>query len=231
MLSILWRRAKKAVAKHVEKISKKDCEECRGSGVVTCPTCKGAGKSTIKITETGPCKRCDGTGQIRDTCSECMGTGEKKKTLKYNVEKHETGVFGLLWKTQRISLTVRNVDDKAGYFVATGTIVRDSKPVTSRKKVFIKAGDRVTTNIDFPLGWYLISPQPHDASFDVESEVVSFRCGSCQGDGYVVKTCPACQGLRTIAETKDVTETCSTCGGKKQIACPTCDGTGKVRRF
>lgn len=232
ILGYLWRRAKRVVAEPLEKVLKKTCEQCNGSGLVICPICKGAGKSVKKIKKIGPCKRCGGTGQIKDVCPECMGAGEKKKTLKYSVEEHKTWVHGVLLHTQRIAVTLRNADDKAGYFIVTGTIVKDNQQVPSEeKRVFIKAGDKETINIDFPLGWYLLSPAPFEASYDVKPEAVSFRCGSCQGDKYILKICPICQGLKTLTETKKITEVCSTCEGKKQVTCQTCNGTRKVRRF
>ena len=232
ILGLFWRRAKKVVAEPVEKILKKTCEQCNGSGLVICPSCKGAGESVRKITKIGPCKRCGGTGQIKDVCPECMGAGEKKGTLKFNVEERKTWVYGILWHTQRIAVTLRNVDDKAGYFTVTGTIVKDNQPITSEeKRVFIKAGDKETINIDFPRGLYLLAPAPFEASYVITPEVISFRCGSCQGDKYIIKICPICRGLKTLTETKKITEICSTCEGKKQVTCQTCNGTGKLRRF
>lgn len=232
ILSFLWRRAKKTVTKPVEKILKKTCEQCDGSGLVICPNCKGAGKLIKKTTEIGPCKRCGGTGQIKDICPECMGVGEKKRTLKYNVEESKTWVYGFLWHIQRIAVTLRNLDDKAGYFNVTGTIVKDNQSVPSEKKrIFIKAGDKKTINIDFPLGWYLIAPAPFESSYAISPEVMSFRCGSCRGDKYILRICPICRGLKTVTETKEITEICSTCEGKGQVTCQTCNGIGKVRRF
>lgn len=62
ILAFLWKRAKKFVAEPVEKILKKTCERCNGSGLIVCPSCKGVGKLIRKIKEVGPCKRCGGAG-------------------------------------------------------------------------------------------------------------------------------------------------------------------------
>jgi hypothetical protein len=232
ILGFFWRRTKRIVAKPIEKILRKTCEQCDGSGLMICPNCEGSGSSIRKVTEIGPCKRCDGTGQIKDRCPECMGAGEKKRTLRYNVEERKTWVYGILWHTQRIAITLRNVDDKAGYFIVKGTIVKDNQTIPSEeKRVFIKAGDKETINIDFPLGWYLLAPPPFEAFYVIEPEVLAFRCGSCQGDKYILKICPVCRGLKTLTETKEITEICSTCNGKGQVTCQTCNGSGKIRRF
>ena len=42
-----------------------ECKECGGSGMMTCPECRGKG---------GSCDRCYGNGEV--PCTMCGGTGK-----------------------------------------------------------------------------------------------------------------------------------------------------------
>lgn len=70
----MYLRDRMAIGKNKDK-SFKDCPTCRGEGKVRCPECKGYGRpfdcghcSEISKGESWgyvPCKRCDGSGEIK----------------------------------------------------------------------------------------------------------------------------------------------------------------------
>ncbi len=85
----------KGVTKKIKVKRYEKCDSCggsgakTGSGLVTCPECKGSGQ--VARTSRGllggmvqtisTCNRCGGTGKIvKDPCRKCSGTGRIKKT-------------------------------------------------------------------------------------------------------------------------------------------------------
>ncbi len=77
-----------------------NCSHCKGTGAkdgtayTTCPECNGQGQvryteSTIfgRLTRTGICKSCNGTGKkIKTKCEHCNGNGYKKVTATINLD-------------------------------------------------------------------------------------------------------------------------------------------------
>ncbi|MEM3572862.1 MAG: hypothetical protein QXJ62_01330 [Nitrososphaeria archaeon] len=70
-----------------------------------------------------------------------MGAGEKKKGLKYNVEKRKTWVYGF-WYIQRIALTLRKAW-RIKRLLRNNVHHRQEQPAhySGKEKIFIKAGD------------------------------------------------------------------------------------------
>jgi molecular chaperone DnaJ len=68
------------------------CPECHGSGArpgskpITCPQCGGSGEVRMGGFFTGPCPRCQGTGQIKDPCPRCGGSGTVMEVARLKVK-------------------------------------------------------------------------------------------------------------------------------------------------
>jgi molecular chaperone DnaJ len=93
---------------------------------------------------------------------------------------------------------------------------------------------------------YDLSITLEDAAFGLNTEIDvprAEKCGECEGTGAKdgkVKTCQTCHGRGQITQTRSTplgrfmtTSICSTCYGQGQVAetpCPSCSGTGKVKR-
>lgn len=98
-VSVSFMEAAKGVEKEIEFQRLEVCEVCDGSGAkegthpVTCPDCNGTGQirqarqtmlgSFVSMTT---CPRCGGRGTIiTDPCTNCDGSGRRRKPVKMNV--------------------------------------------------------------------------------------------------------------------------------------------------
>lgn len=91
-ISLTFEEAVKGVKKDITYTRTEECSECKGTGAKngteysTCSECGGSGyvrynQDTIfgRITQSGVCKSCNGTGKIvREKCTSCNGKGVKR---------------------------------------------------------------------------------------------------------------------------------------------------------
>ncbi len=95
-VSITLEEAYKGVERTITIPRYETCETCNGSGAkpgtkkITCPQCKGAGRTVVssgffQLAQT--CSRCGGQGQtIQTLCTACRGEGRTKVTRKISVK-------------------------------------------------------------------------------------------------------------------------------------------------
>ncbi len=95
-LSIALEEAAKGIEKTITLPRYEICASCNGSGAkpgtkkITCPQCKGAGRTVVssgffQLAQT--CSRCGGEGAIiQAPCPACRGEGRAKVTRKINVK-------------------------------------------------------------------------------------------------------------------------------------------------
>ncbi len=93
------------------------------------------------------------------------------------------------WKAW-LTVTIRNLDDKTGYFTVTGTASGGGKTLTTTTGVFIGPGavEYVTLEFDIKFG------QAYSYSFSVVPETIEVTCLGCGGIGTTTLTCPECDG-------------------------------------
>ncbi|MCA9913773.1 MAG: molecular chaperone DnaJ, partial [Anaerolineae bacterium] len=99
-VNLTFEEAAFGVEKEIEFHRLETCEVCNGSGAregshpVTCPECQGVGE-VRRVTQTflgsvvrvAPCPRCGGKGQIiSDPCTNCDGSGRRRKAAKISVK-------------------------------------------------------------------------------------------------------------------------------------------------
>lgn len=99
-VNLSFEEAAFGVEKEIEFHRLEVCEVCEGSGAregshpVTCPECQGVGE-VRRVTQTflgsvvrvAPCPRCGGKGQIiSDPCTNCDGSGRRRKPTKLGVK-------------------------------------------------------------------------------------------------------------------------------------------------
>ena len=94
-LRITFEEAAKGAKKTFDFTRNESCEVCHGSGAKpgtqpeTCPTCKGSGQVRSGggfMVSVRPCSNCRGTGKIiKELCTGCSGTGQKKHKRTANV--------------------------------------------------------------------------------------------------------------------------------------------------
>lgn len=91
-INLTFEEAVKGIKKDITYTRTEECSECRGTGAKngteysTCSECGGSGyvrynQDTIfgRITQSGACKTCNGTGRvIKEKCSCCNGKGVKR---------------------------------------------------------------------------------------------------------------------------------------------------------
>lgn len=98
-INLSFAEAVKGVKKDITYTRTEECSECRGTGAKngteysTCTECGGSGyvrynQDTIfgRITQSGPCKTCNGTGRvIREKCACCAGKGVKRGSFTLSI--------------------------------------------------------------------------------------------------------------------------------------------------
>ncbi len=98
-INLTFEEAVKGVKKDITYTRTEECSECHGTGAKngteysTCSECGGSGyvrynQDTIfgRITQSGPCKSCNGTGKvIKEKCSACSGKGVKRGSYTLSI--------------------------------------------------------------------------------------------------------------------------------------------------
>jgi len=121
------------------------------------------------------------SGCLDQTCVECDGTGTISRELRYQVtDDYYYWDRGDLW----IVVTIKNMDDRAGTFVAVGTIYDDENTVTRSseakigrgvtQEVYIKFTQSVTERVTEGRYRYYVVP-----------EIIHSTCPECRGTGTV----------------------------------------------
>lgn len=220
----------KSISEPIKKfLLERDCETCKGRGLVPCTECKGSGSIQRESIEEGLCPSCKGSGLISITCATCLGSGTIMRQLRYEVVSSPSKTYWTLipWSWhQNVKISLRNMDDKAGRFT-TRVELKDSMQQSKQTTLFIRPGDIGEFDFTFDVD----RKQGYDSEYGVQPETLPFTCITCQGTRSIPKTCEACQGSGKISARKQVLETCSRCGGRREIKCSQCNGIGKVSRF
>jgi len=220
----------KAVSEPIKKLLlERECETCKGRGLVPCVECKGSGALQRETVEEGLCPSCKGSGLISVTCLTCSGSGAITKQLRYEVVSSPSNTYWTLipwgWH-QNVKILLRNMDEKAGRFTIRVEL-KDSMQQSKQTTLFIRPGDIGESNFTFDVD----KQQGYESEYDVQPETLPFTCMTCQGTRSIRKPCEACQGSGKISARKQVVEPCPKCVGQREIKCSQCNGIGKVSRF
>lgn len=140
------------------------------------------------------CPQCDGTGVIITVCPQCGGTGTISREIRYQVIDASISEYGILdWKAD-IVVTIRNLDDKTGYFKVTGIARGGGKTLTNTGGAYIGPGaaKKVTVTLDTTFD------AEYEYDYNVEPEMVDVTCPRCGGTGRITTTCPECGGTGEV---------------------------------
>lgn len=228
LISWFFKRAKSGISRPVRVFLQKDCEECKGKGYVCCESCKGSGQVKKEVVSKGKCEICSGSGILKTNCPTCYGKMTINRPLRFEVLSSGSRVDGILFwpRTQIITIKVRNMDEKAGFFEASVSL-DDPSHLSRKGQKLIMPGSIEDINVTFPVNRW----EGYDSTFDIKAELSSFTCPTCGGLGYYQRPCATCVGTGQITERKQQIEVCPTCGGQREIPCQKCKGIGKVPRF
>jgi PGF-CTERM protein len=115
------------------------------------------------------------------TCPGCGGTGVIYRELRYQIIDDSVSVYGVLdWKAD-IVVTIRNLDDKTGYFKVTGIARGKGGTLTNTVGTYIDAGavEDVTVTLDIKFD------AEYEYDYSVEPETLEITCPECGGTGEV----------------------------------------------
>jgi len=141
------------------------------------------------------CSYCNGRGTVTQACAQCGGSGIISRELRYQVIDSSVSEGGILdWKAW-LTVTIRNLDDKTGYFTVTGTASGGGKTVTATTGAYIGPGavEDVVIELDIELG------QEYNYNYRVVPETIEVTCPGCGGTGRVTVTCPECGGTGKVS--------------------------------
>lgn len=182
----------------------KKCEECKGSGQVTCSVCGGdhtVDCEACKATGEVRCPECHGTGA--EKCADCGGTGKTKCT--------ECGGKHLL-SAERCPLC-----RGTGHGDPIRKTVWDSPSsfhVEIEETNCVKCGGSGRIEQVCPY-------------CDKDGMAACSTCGGSGNDGI----CPVCEGRKAVTCTEcsgSGTVACGNCGEDGLVTCPVCGGSGKT---
>jgi len=228
VISWVLKRVRAKISQPMQVFLQKDCEDCKGKGYILCKACNGSGQVRKEVPFSGKCNVCDGTGLTKTTCPTCYGNKTLNRPLRFQVLQSESRVNGILFwpRTQTITIRLRNMDEKAGYFLASVNL-KDASQSSKKDKVLIAPGNIGEIKVSFPVDRW----EGYQSTFDVQAEAPPFTCPTCGGVGSYQRPCITCRGTGQITEIKQQIEVCSACGGRREVPCEVCNGTGKVARF
>ena len=140
VISWLFKRVKAGISKPMKVVLQKDCENFKGKGYILCGHCGGTGNVEKEVAYSGMCKVCNGSGLVKTTCPTCFGNKAISKSLRFQIISSESKVDGILFwpRTQTISIKVRNLDEKAGYFWAYVNLKDPSELSKKSEGIYIK---------------------------------------------------------------------------------------------
>jgi RecJ-like exonuclease len=142
------------------------------------------------------CPQCGGTGVITEVCTQCGGVGTISREIRYQVIDASVSEYGVLdWKAD-IVVTIRNLDDKTGYFKVTGIARGGGETITNTVGAYIDPGaaEEVTVTLDITFD------AEYEYDYSVEPEMIETTCPRCGGTGRITITCPECGGTGEIPE-------------------------------
>ena len=142
------------------------------------------------------CPQCGGTGVITEVCPQCGGVGTISHEIRYQEIDASVSEYGVLdWKAD-IVVTIRNLDDKTGYFKVTGIARGVGETLTNTVGAYIDPGvaEEVTVTLDITFG------AEYKYDYSVEPETIETTCPRCGGTGRITTTCPECGGTGKIPE-------------------------------
>ena len=185
-----------------------------------------------KVTiQRGKCSICGGLGYITPPCPNCSATGVVRRPLRYEDRGAQARVEqrGALWWAkwfQPVVVSMRNLDDKAGWFTAAVTL-QDASRTTKQGKTFLMAGQPGQVSVEFEIA----NNQGFAVQYSILPEEMQFSCTICSGSGKIQKSCNGCQGTGEVPEQKEVDEACDSCAGSGKLGCKECNGMGIIRRI
>ena len=231
VLNRFWHKARELGKPVTKFLLEKNCVTCKGSGQVACSTCGGKG-SVKKVTiQRGKCSICGGLGYITPPCPNCSATGVVRRPLRYEDRGAQANVQqrGIWWWAkwfQLVVVSVRNLDDKAGWFTASVTL-QDANRTTKQGRTLLMPGQPGQVPVEFEIS----NGQGFATQYAIAPEEMQFGCTICSGSGKIQKSCNGCQGTGEVPEQREIAETCSSCAGAGKLNCKDCNGTGIIRRI
>ena len=231
ILNRFWHKARELGKPVTKFLLEKKCDACGGTGHIECQVCNGKG-SVKKITiQRGRCSICGGLGYITPPCPNCSATGVVRRALRYEDRGARARVEqrGILWWAkwfQSVTVSMRNLDDKAGSFTAVVTL-QDGNRTTKQGKTFLMAGQPGQVPMEFEIA----NNQGFALQYTIAPEEMQFSCTICSGSGKIQKSCNGCQSTGEVPEQKEVQEACAPCVGSGKLSCRECNGMGVTRRI